>query len=128
MTKETPWVLVVEDDEYIVKAYQTKFAFEEIPTKFAYDGTQALATLRESGSDIPAVVLLDLMLPGMDGFEVLEQIKSNAKWKNIHVIILSNLGQEEDIKRGVKLGADEYLVKADTKISDIIGKVRVYLK
>ena len=122
--QKSPWVFVVEDDEFVVKAYETKFAFENIPAKFAYDGKQALDMLREQGSDIPVLILLDLMLPGMNGFEVLETLKANVAWKKIPVIILSNLGQQEDKQRGLKLGADEYLVKADTKISDIVAKVR----
>ncbi len=122
------WVFVVEDDEFVVKAYETKFSFENIPAKFAHDGKEALALLREQGSDVPTVVLLDLMLPVMNGFEVLEAMKANATWKNIPVIILSNLGQEEDKQRGMKLGADEYLVKADTKIADIVTRVRAYLR
>ena len=122
------WVLVVEDDTFVNKAYQTKFAFEEIPAQFAQDGERALAILREAGSKLPSVVLLDLMMPGMNGFEVLEQMKKNAKWKSIPVIILSNLGQEEDKERGLALGAEEYLVKADTKIADIVKKVNVYRK
>lgn len=122
--QKSPWVFVVEDDEFVVKAYETKFAFENIPAKFAYDGKQALDMLREQGSDVPMLILLDLMLPGMNGFEVLETLKASPTWKNIPVIILSNLGQQEDKQRGLKLGADEYLVKADTKISDIVAKVR----
>ncbi|OGG61248.1 hypothetical protein A3C87_01470 [Candidatus Kaiserbacteria bacterium RIFCSPHIGHO2_02_FULL_49_34] len=126
MTTNAPWVLVVEDDSFVNKAYQTKFAFEEIPAQFALDGESALDMLREAGSKLPAVVLLDLMMPGMNGFEVLEQMKGNAKWKDVPVIILSNLGQEEDRERGLKLGAVDYLVKADTKIADIVTKINVY--
>jgi len=103
MTTNAAWVLVVEDDTFVSKAYQTKFTFEEIPAQFAQDGESALAMLREAGSKLPAVVLLDLMMPGMNGFEVLEQMKGSAKWKSIPVIILSNLGQEEDKERGLAL-------------------------
>lgn len=126
MTTNAAWVLVVEDDTFVNKAYQTKFTFEEIPAQFAQDGESALAMLREAGSKLPAVVLLDLMMPGMNGFEVLEQMKGSPKWKNIPVIILSNLGQEEDKERGLALGAVEYLVKADTKIADIVTKINAY--
>lgn len=122
------WVYVIEDDEPIVKAYEAKFTFENIRAQFAYDGIEALSKLRESGTDIPAVILLDLMLPGMSGFEILEKLKADSLWKKIPVIILSNLGQEEDKERGLKLGAVEYLVKADTRMADIVSKVRSYVE
>ena len=71
--------------------------------------------------------MLDLMLPKKNGFEVLEELQKDEKWKTIPVIILTNLGQESDAKRGLALGASEYLVKADTKINDIIAHVKKYL-
>lgn len=122
------WVFVVEDDEFVSKAYETKFAYEDIEAKFAKDGGEALEMLREEGSNVPSIVLLDLMLPVLNGFEVLEKLKADSKWKKIPVIILSNLGQSDDQERGKELGAEEYLVKADTKMADIVEKVKGYLK
>ena len=97
MTTNAAWVLVVEDDTFVNKAYQTKFAFEEIPAQFALDGESALAMLREAGSKLPAVVLLDLMMPGMNGFEVLEQMKGSPKWKNIPVIKIGRASCRERV-------------------------------
>lgn len=122
------WVLVVEDDIYIDKAYRAKFAHEQILAEAVGDGEAALGLLKNKGDDLPALVLLDMMLPKKNGFEVLTEMKANPKWKNIPVIILSNLGQEADAQKGLALGAVEYLVKADTKINTIIEKVRAYLK
>lgn len=122
------WVLIVEDDVYIDKAYKAKFSHEEIPTEYAADGEVALALLKSKADNPPAVVLLDLMLPKKNGFEVLEEMKADEKLKNVPVIILSNLGQESDVKKGIALGANEYLVKADTKINTIIEKTKAYLK
>ncbi len=122
------WILVVEDDVFIDKAYRAKFAHENIPAEYASDGDTALKILQERSDDTPAVVLLDLMLPRKNGFEVLEEMKKNSKLKNVPVIILSNLGQESDVKKGMALGANEYLVKAETKINTIIEKAREYLK
>lgn len=122
------WVLIVEDDVYIEKAYRAKFAHEQILAETAGDGEAALALLNAKGDNLPALILLDMMLPKKNGFEVLTEMKAIPKWKNIPVIILSNLGQESDAQKGLALGAVEYLVKADTKINTIVEKVRRYLQ
>ncbi|HXK37666.1 MAG TPA: response regulator [Candidatus Paceibacterota bacterium] len=122
------WVLVVEDDVYIDKAYRAKFAHEQILAESVGDGEAALAILKNKSENLPSLVLLDMMLPKKNGFEVLSEMKANPKWKTIPVIILSNLGQESDAQKGLALGAVEYLVKADTKINTIVEKVRSYLR
>lgn len=122
LSKKT--VLIIEDDLFLVKAYQVKFQKEGIETKIASDGKEALALLEK---EPPAVVLLDLMLPGISGFTVLEAIRKNDKWKNVPVLILSNLGQPQDIERGKDLGVKDYIVKANIKISDIVAKVKQWL-
>ena len=119
------WVFIVEDDVFINKAYKAKFAHEGIEVKFAEDGEKALQMLKTCG--LPSLILLDLMLPNKSGFEVLEEIKRDSKIKNIPVLILTNLAQELDNNRGIDLGAEEYLVKADLKIEDLIAKVKQYL-
>ena len=73
------------------------------------------------------MIILDLMLPKKNGFEVLKEIKSNNEWKNIPLVILSNLGQEEDIKKGKEMGALDYIVKADTSIEEAIGRIKKHL-
>jgi DNA-binding response OmpR family regulator len=125
-TKSTPWILVVEDDVLINKAYAAKFSVEKITAEFATDGEEAIKKL--DGEGVPALVLLDLMLPKKNGFEVLKEMKAHPKFKQIPVIILTNLGQDTDAKLGVELGATEYLVKTDIKIDEIITKIKKYLK
>ena len=130
MVDETPqgkWILVVEDDEYINKAYSAKFEHEQIPSKFAVEGDGAMKILREAPV-LPVLILLDLMLPGKNGFEILKDIKADEKLKAIPVIILTNLAQENDAKRGMELGAVKYLIKADTKIADILAEVKNYIQ
>lgn len=122
------WVLVVEDDVFIDKAYRAKFTHENIPAEYAADGQIAIDTLISKKDNPPAVVLLDLMLPRKNGFEVLEEVKKVPELKDVPVIILSNLGQESDVKKGMALGATEYLVKAETKINTIIEKAKSYLE
>lgn len=121
------WLLVVEDDEYINKAYAAKFQHENIRAQFAIDGEEALKILNAAKSTPPSLILLDLMLPKRNGFDVLQDLKADEALKNIPVIVLTNLGQETDAKHGLDLGAVEYLVKADTKIVDILAKVKKYI-
>lgn len=120
-------VLVIEDDFYMARAYTIKFSKENIGVLSAADGEQGLKMLEESGDNIPGVILLDIMLPKKSGFDVLKEIKQNNLWKNIPVIILSNLGQETDIQKGKELGAEDYIVKADVSIDEVIAKVKKYL-
>jgi DNA-binding response OmpR family regulator len=125
-TSKEGWVLIVEDDVSIDKAYSAKFTHEGIKVKIAEDGEEAMKMLKEK--DLPGLILLDLMLPKKSGFEVLKEVKEDAHLKNIPVLILTNLAQELDADRGMTLGAVEYLVKADVKIEDIVNKARKYLQ
>ncbi len=122
------WILIVEDDVFIDKAYRAKFSHEQINTEYASDGVLAIELLKSKLDNPPALVLLDLMLPKKNGFEVLGEMKADPKLKDVPVIILSNLGQESDVTKGMALGANEYLVKAETKINTIIEKARQYLE
>ncbi|HCI05253.1 MAG: Response regulator receiver protein [Parcubacteria group bacterium GW2011_GWC1_45_9] len=117
-------VLIIEDDVFLQKAYDVKFEKEGIELLIASDGDQALAMLAK---DPPDLILLDIMLPGISGFDVLEQIRKNDRWKSVPVLILSNLGQAEDIEKGKKLGVKEYIIKANAKINEVIELVRKYL-
>ncbi len=123
--KNKPWVFIVEDDVSIIKAYIAKFKHEKISLKVAEDGNKAIEVLRDD--PLPSVILLDLMLPKKNGFEVLEIIKKDERLKKIPVFIFTNLGQEVDRKKGEELGVIEYLVKANTKIDDVMSKVSPYI-
>lgn len=117
-------IMVVEDDEHISKVYEIKFAKEGIDVSLARDGEEAVVKIT---AEKPDVILLDLMIPKKDGFGVLEEIKKNPELVNIPVIILSNLGQKVDQDRALALGANEYLVKVDYSIQDVINKAKGYL-
>ncbi len=116
-------VLIIEDDIFLIKAYQVKFEKEGIDAVVANDGKEAMGFLDK---EPVSVVILDLMLPGMSGFDILEAIRKNSRWKKVPVIILSNLGQQEDIDRGKALGANEYFIKTNIKINEIVEKVKKY--
>jgi len=83
--------------------------------------------LSKAKEELPQLILLDLILPGIDGFEVLKQIKEDSQINKIPVIILSNLGQQEEVEKGLKLGAADYLVKAHFTPDEIIGKIKEVL-
>jgi DNA-binding response OmpR family regulator len=117
-------ILVVEDDKYLAGAYRAKLLKMAFEVKTAADGEEALEILKEFTPDL---ILLDLVMPRKDGFATLEEIKNSNQWKNIPVLIATNLGQKEDIDRGMKLGAADYLVKTDTSVDDFINKVKTIL-
>ncbi|MBI5798915.1 MAG: response regulator [Candidatus Yonathbacteria bacterium] len=117
-------VIIVEDDEHISKVYEIKLAKEGFETSLARDGEEAVAKIT---MERPSLILLDLMIPKKDGFGVLEDIKKVPELAGIPVIVLSNLGQKADQDRALALGANEYLVKVDYPIQEIVGKVKGYL-
>lgn len=118
------YVLVVEDDPFYSKIYQTKLAKEKIPCEVVGNGNIALKKAKEQR---PALVLLDLIMPEKDGFETLAEFKASAELRDVPIIVLSNLSQEEDVKRVLSLGAAEYLVKADVPIQTVVEKAKHYL-
>lgn len=118
-------VLLVEDDEFLRDICRRKLELDGFSVSVAVNGKEALQKIKE---EVPQVVLLDIVLPDMDGFEVLSNLKNSPLKSKIAVIMLTNLGQKTDIERGLKLGADEYIVKAHFSVSEIIQKIKVVLK
>lgn len=118
-------ILIVEDDKFLRELIAKKLSDEGFIIEEASDGEEGIRKIKEGKPDL---VLLDLILPGIDGFEVLDKIKKDLETKLAPVIILSNLGQREDIERGLKLGAFDYLVKAHFTPGEIIEKVKNALK
>jgi DNA-binding response OmpR family regulator len=115
-------VFVVEDDPFLVKAYQMKLSQEGMEVWTATDGKEALKFVAEH--EPPNIVLLDLMLPGASGFDILQVIRANETWKKVPVIVLSNLGQSQDVQKAQELGVQDYIVKANTRITEIVDHVR----
>ena len=114
-------ILIIEDDKFLRELIVRKLSQENFDVVEAIDGEDGIKKVKET---IPDLLLLDLILPGIDGFEVLSKIKEEPATASIPVIILSNLGQREDIERGLKLGAVDYLVKAHFTPNEIIEKVK----
>lgn len=118
-------ILIIEDDKFLRELIVKKLEKEGYSTFEAIDGEEGIKKIKETKPDL---ILLDLILPGIDGFEVLSKIKEDLMMAKIPVIILSNLGQKEDIDRGLKLGAVDYLIKAYFTPGEIIQKVKANLK
>src|SRR4030042_4781084 len=117
----TGHILVVEDDAFMSGLLNRKLTQENFRISAVSNTQEAKSVLEKENISL---ILLDVVLPGADGISFLKEIKQNAKFKNIPVIITSNLGQEEEVERGLKEGAVDYLVKANTTPSEIANKVK----
>jgi len=117
-------ILIIEDEKTLSFILAQQLAEEGFEVLEAIDGEEGLQKLKENKVDL---ILLDLLLPGIDGFEVLSIIKRNPELSQIPVIILSNFGEKEKIEKGLKLGAVDYLVKAHFTLDEIIAKIKKFL-
>jgi len=117
-------VLIVEDDVFLANIYKTKFDMEGFKVSTSENGEAGLNDVKKKKPDI---VLLDILLPKMDGFVVLEKLKADPEVKSIPVILLTNLGQKDDVQKGLEMGAADYLIKAHFKPSEVVEKVRKIL-
>lgn len=117
-------ILIVEDEPMLADMYATKFSMEGFAVEKGGDGVEALAKARAVKPDI---ILLDIIMPKLDGFSVLKELKADAKLKSVPVILLTNLGQDDDVRKGKQLGADDYFVKANHSPQEIVEKVRALL-
>jgi DNA-binding response OmpR family regulator len=118
-------VLIIEDDEILADVYATKLKLECYEVLLATDGVRGL---HEAVRKKPDLILLDVVLPKLNGFEILKQIRQRRDTKNIPVVVLSNLGQDYEVKRGMTLGADKYLVKANYTPAEVVDVVKEVLK
>ena len=116
-------VLLIEDDIPSVKIYRNKLEMNQFDVSVATTGDEGL---RKAQAEQPDAIILDLILPGLDGFLVLEELKKDPRTEKIPVVILSNLGQKDDIERGKALGAVDYLVKADESLVGLVEKMKKY--
>lgn len=116
-------ILVIEDDKFLSRALNDKLSMKGYQVELAFSGKEALEKIMTQKPDL---ILLDIMLPHKNGFQILEEMKRSDDLKNIPVIVLSNLGQESDIARAKELGANDYFVKADTPLKILVQKVDAY--
>ena len=115
-----PYVLIIEDDPLLAQTMRDKFVSVGFIVKIARDGISAMQLL---GTTLPQVVLLDILLPHKNGFDILSEMKINPLWKQIPVVIASNLESDKDIDKGYALGAGDYIVKSNLSLNDLVQKV-----
>ncbi|OGZ33293.1 MAG: hypothetical protein A3I88_02780 [Candidatus Portnoybacteria bacterium RIFCSPLOWO2_12_FULL_39_9] len=117
-------ILIIEDDPFLNEMYVTKFTQANFEVEVAIDGQEGLQKIEKNKPDL---ILLDIVLPKMDGFEILEKIKNNPQLKKIPVVLLTNLGQRNEVEKGLSLGADEYIIKAHFTPTAVVAKVKEIL-
>lgn len=117
-------ILLVEDDEALASVYQTRLEAEGFAVKRVANGEDALAV---AIAFKPNLILLDVMMPKVSGFDVLDILRNTPETANIHIIMLTALSQDSDIERAKSLGVDEYLVKSQVVIADVVERIRYHL-
>lgn len=118
-------ILIVEDDVFLRGMYAVKLEKENFQVMTAGDGEEAIFQIEKQK---PSLILLDILLPKKDGFTVLQEIKNSEEFRKIPVILLTNLGEKEDVDHGLSLGADDYLIKAHFMPTEVISKIKKVLK
>lgn len=113
-------ILIAEDDPFIAAAYKRKLTNAGFEIMMASDGVEALQILNDF---LPDIILLDIVMPHKDGLSVLKELKAQNKWQKIPVIITSNLGQKAEKEKGLNLGADDYLIKSNIDLEDLIKEI-----
>lgn len=116
-------ILIAEDEEILLNVLKDRFEAEDWEVSTAKDGEEAIEAIKKHNFDL---VLLDLLMPKKDGFEVLKEIKGDPEFKNLPIIVLSNLGSDDDIKKALSLGANDYFVKTQHPMSEVIEKSKKY--
>ncbi len=124
MPQDKKKILLVEDDSFLISMHTTKFELENFEVVAAEDGEKGLNL---AAKEKPDIILLDILLPKMNGFEVLKELKSNKETSQIPVILLTNLSQKNEIEQGLALGAQDYLIKAHFMPSEVMDKIKKVL-
>lgn len=117
-------ILIAEDDKFLASAYRLKLTKAGFDVQIVDDGAELLKIIE---TFIPNLILLDLVMPVMDGFSALENLRSTPKFKSIPIIVASNLGQKEDIDRAINLGATDFVVKSDMSLDMLIEKINKFI-
>lgn len=116
-------VLIIEDDQFLAKMLEQVLSCKGYSITRAANGSEGLEQSLKGGFGL---IILDIILPDYDGFELLDKIRHSQTAKKTPVLIISNLGQEEDVQHGLKLGANDYIIKSDFSLNDVVAKVKKY--
>lgn len=125
MANDKKKVLIIDDDKFLLDMYATKFSQKGFSVRSCLGAEEAVQELHEGLE--PDVILTDILMPSMDGFEFLEKLKTDKLAQTAKVIVLSNKGERADIDRGTSLGADGYIIKASAIPSEVVDKVEEVL-
>jgi len=117
-------ILFIEDDPLLVKIYSTRLSQDGFEVLSAENGE---AGLQVAETQVPDLIVLDIMMPRLDGFSVLEKLRTSEKTKNTPILVYSNLGQEDEIARAKKMGATDFIIKANLSPTEMIAKIKEYL-
>lgn len=125
METSSKTVLLVEDEPLLANLLKQRLEKENVRVLLGRDGEEALKILE---TETPNLILLDIILPKVSGFEIMETVKTDPKFRKAPIIIISNLGQDSDVAKGQSLGAIEYFVKAQVSIEELILRIKDFLK
>jgi len=120
MTQAAKSILLIEDDPFLIDIYSKKFQKSGFDIKVADSAEKAFSELE---SKVPDLILLDIVLPHVDGWAILKKIKANKALAQAKVVVFSNLGQKEEVEKGLNLGAVKYLIKAQHTPSEVVKEV-----
>ena len=121
MPGEQKKIMIVEDDRFLSSLMKARLEKEGFSVDQAFDGEEALSKLK---NEIPSLIILDLIMPKVTGFEVLQVISITPQLDKVPVVVLTNLAQDSDIEKARELGAKEYFLKVKVSIDDLIGKIK----
>jgi len=125
LTPKMKNILLVEDDPFVVDIYKKKLTEAGFSVEVAQDKEEVLKKISES---IPDLLLLDIVLPNIEGWDLLKEIKEDLTFKDLKVAILSNLGQKSDVEKGLKLGATRYFIKAHYTPTQVVEEIKKILE
>ena len=123
--KETKKILLIDDDPFLSEIYSVKLKESDFEVEVVESGEQVLEKIKEKTPDL---ILLDIVLPKVDGWSILEEIRKDPKFNNVKVVVLSNLGQKGEIEKGLEMGAQKYLIKAHYTPSEIVNQIKELLQ
>ena len=121
MSAQTKKIMIIEDDRFLSSLMKARLEKDSFVVLQAFDGEEAMSLLKQ---DTPSLVILDLIMPKITGFEVLQSISISPQLQKVPVVILSNLAQDSDIEKARQLGAKEYFVKVKVSIDDLVKKIK----
>lgn len=124
MNNNTKKILIAEDDDFMRNMYESKLSMEHFEVVPVVNGEDAVKTLNTEKIDL---VLLDIMMPKLNGFEVLSWIRNQRNLKKIPVILLTNLSEGDQVQKGLSLGANDYIVKAQFTPEEVVEKIKKYI-